>query len=70
MPKKLRELKAMLLKAGFDCKPGKGSHTRWRHPLLPEHPLTLSGRDGSDVKRYLEKEVEFRLQLLKERQNS
>ncbi|MEO0534515.1 MAG: type II toxin-antitoxin system HicA family toxin [Cyanobacteria bacterium P01_A01_bin.123] len=70
MPKKIRELKAMLLKAGFDCKPGQGSHTRWRHSLLPEHPLTLSGKDGSDAKPYIEKEVEFRLRLLEERKQS
>jgi predicted RNA binding protein YcfA (HicA-like mRNA interferase family) len=34
MPKKVRELKAMLRKAGFFVKPGKGSHTVWGHPAL------------------------------------
>ncbi|MFN6513960.1 MAG: type II toxin-antitoxin system HicA family toxin [Nostoc sp. CreGUA01] len=29
MPKKIRELKAMLLKAGFTYRSGKGSHTVW-----------------------------------------
>jgi predicted RNA binding protein YcfA (HicA-like mRNA interferase family) len=33
MPKKIRELKAMLRKAGFRWRPGKGSHTIWEHPL-------------------------------------
>jgi predicted RNA binding protein YcfA (HicA-like mRNA interferase family) len=69
MPKKIRELKEALLKAGFTWKVGKGSHTRWRHKLLPEYPLTISGKDGSDARRYLEKEVELRLRLLKERES-
>jgi predicted RNA binding protein YcfA (HicA-like mRNA interferase family) len=32
MPKKIKELKAMLLKEGFTLKSGKGSHTKWYHP--------------------------------------
>jgi len=39
---KIRELKAILLKAGFTYRPGKGSHTVWSHPLL-EDSVTLSG---------------------------
>jgi hypothetical protein len=27
MPKKIRELKSILMKAGFTYRPGKGSHT-------------------------------------------
>ena len=34
MPKKIRELKNILRKAGFSEKSGKGSHTKWTHPLL------------------------------------
>jgi hypothetical protein len=36
MPKKIRELKRMLLKAGFELLPGrgKGSHCVYKHPLL------------------------------------
>ena len=56
MAKKNRELKAMLLKAGFTSRPGKGSHTVWSHPKL-EHSLTLSGNDGDDARKYLEKSV-------------
>mgnify|MGYP005853153569 CR=1 FL=1 len=56
MPKKIRELKSLLLKAGFVCEPGKGSHTKWSHSLLVGK-LTLSGKDGDDAKRYQEKDV-------------
>jgi len=57
MPKKIRELKSLLLKAGFNYRPGKGSHTIWSHPLLPGEPVTVAGKDGDDAKLYLEKEV-------------
>jgi predicted RNA binding protein YcfA (HicA-like mRNA interferase family) len=56
MAKKIRELKAMLLKAGFTYRSGKGSHTVWSHPQL-EYSLTLSGKDGNDADRYQEKDV-------------
>jgi predicted RNA binding protein YcfA (HicA-like mRNA interferase family) len=59
MPKKIRELKEMLLSAGFTWRPGKGSHTNWFHPGAER--LTLSGKDGSDAKRYQEQEVAKRL---------
>jgi predicted RNA binding protein YcfA (HicA-like mRNA interferase family) len=62
MPKKIRELKAMLLKAGCMSEPGKGSHTKWKHPLI-NRKIVLSGKDGTDAKRYQEKEV---MQLLKD----
>ncbi|MEH2121506.1 type II toxin-antitoxin system HicA family toxin [Nostoc sp.] len=56
MPKKIRELKAMLFKAGFTYRSGKGSHTVWNHPLL-FYSLILSGKDGADADRYQEKDV-------------
>ncbi len=65
MPKKIRELKSLLLRAGFTWSPGKGSHTKWLHPLLPGE-LTLSGKDGDDAKPYQEKDVNNALQRLKE----
>lgn len=64
MPKKIRELKSMLKKAGFVYRSAKGSHTRWYHPLLPEDPITISGKDGDDAKTYLEKEVNQKLTKL------
>ncbi len=51
MSKKIRELKAMLNKAGFTETSGKGSHTKWLHPLFLGR-ITLSGKDGNDAKPY------------------
>lgn len=65
MPKKIRELKAILLKAGFSYRPAKGSHTFWTHPLMPEEPVTIAGKDGDDAPRYLEKQVNNVLKKLK-----
>jgi predicted RNA binding protein YcfA (HicA-like mRNA interferase family) len=57
MPKKIRQLKAMLRRAGFTRRPGKGSHTVWTHPRTPGKSVTVAGQDGDDAKPYLEKEV-------------
>ncbi len=57
MPKKIRELKAMLKKAGFTMRVGKGSHTNWYHPRYPGR-ITIAGNDGADARRYLEIEVQ------------
>nr|WP_216634605.1 type II toxin-antitoxin system HicA family toxin [Gloeomargarita lithophora] len=51
MPKKIRELKQLLRKAGFEELPGKGSHTNWIHPLYPGK-ITVFGKDGADAKSY------------------
>ncbi|PZO17872.1 MAG: hypothetical protein DCF25_10515 [Leptolyngbya foveolarum] len=56
MPKKIRELKQLLRKEGFKEVPGKGSHTNWVHPLYPGK-ITVSGKNGSDAKRYQENDV-------------
>lgn len=65
MPKKIRELKAMLRKAGFFQRSGKGSHTVWEHPKLQDK-LTLSGKDGDDAQRYQEMDVREFLRKLRE----
>lgn len=65
MPKKIRELKAMLKKAGFSEHSGKGSHTKWLHSLYPGR-VTLSGKDGDDAKPYQEKEVKEAIKLIKQ----
>jgi predicted RNA binding protein YcfA (HicA-like mRNA interferase family) len=57
MPKKIRELKAMLKKAGFRWRPAKGNHTVWTHHNWPGRKITISGNDGNDAKKYLEKDV-------------
>jgi len=56
LPNKIRDLKSMLRKAGFVQRAGKGSHTVWSHPDLPD-VVVLSGNDGSDAKPYQEKDV-------------
>ena len=68
MPKKVRELKAMLRKAGFTWRPGKGSHTVWKHPLLIA-TVTISGNDGDDAERYQENDVKDILKQLRETKN-
>jgi predicted RNA binding protein YcfA (HicA-like mRNA interferase family) len=58
MPRKIRELRADLRKAGYRQVKGggKGSHTKWRHPLVPGS-VTVAGNDGDDAKRYQEDDV-------------
>ena len=68
MPKKIRELKAMLRKAGFSYRPGKGSHTFWVHTALTER-ITLSGADGDDAQLYQVKDVQRILRKLREMQD-
>ncbi len=65
MPPKIRQLKAALSKAGFLFRPGKGSHTVWTHPALPEVEITLAGNDGNDAKPYQVKDVQKNLERLK-----
>jgi predicted RNA binding protein YcfA (HicA-like mRNA interferase family) len=67
MPKKLRELKAMLLQAGFSFRAGKGSHTVWKHPKLAIR-ITLSGKDGDDARPYQERDVADAVRLAKEQE--
>jgi predicted RNA binding protein YcfA (HicA-like mRNA interferase family) len=69
MPKKVRELKTILEKAGFIYRPAKGSHTFWTHPLIPEEPVTVAGKDGDDAPKYLEKQVNRVLKKLEEIKN-
>ncbi|MEH1906603.1 MAG: type II toxin-antitoxin system HicA family toxin [Nostoc sp.] len=74
MPRKIRELKAQIAREGFVYLPkrGKGSHERWRHPLLKK-TLTIPGKDGDDVPIYLEKQLTSlltQLQQLREDEDS
>lgn len=57
MPRKIRQLKADLRKAGAYQVSQEGSHGKWRHPLIPTMTLILSGHDGDDAKPYQEKTV-------------
>ena len=65
MPKKIRELKSMLQRAGFLMRAGKGSHTVWSHTLL-EDSITISGNDGDDAKPYQEKDVRQSIRKVEE----
>ncbi len=58
MPRKIRELKRDLQRAGYHQVPGggKGSHTKWKHPLVPG-AVDLSGADGDDAHYYQEKQI-------------
>jgi hypothetical protein len=71
MPKKIRELKAMVAKVGYVLQPGwgKGSRTFWKHPLLPEEPPTIPGKDGDDAPLYLERNIQRVLKKLEEIEN-
>ena len=72
MPRKIRELKAQIAREGFVFLPkrGKGSHERWRHPLL-QKTLTIPSKDGDDAPPYLEKQLaKLLIELEKLRENS
>lgn len=69
MPKKIRELRQLLKKAGFQQVPGKGSHTNWIHPLY-SGKVTISGKDGSDAKLYQEKEIRQAIQEVNRRKEN
>ena len=67
-------MKAQIAREGFVYLPkrGKGSHERWRHPLLNK-TMTIPGKDGSDVPPYLEKQLAqllAQLEDLKEEEDS
>jgi predicted RNA binding protein YcfA (HicA-like mRNA interferase family) len=66
MPRKIRELKADLKRSGFIRLKGrgKGSHSRWLHPWMPDDRVTLCGKDGADAPVYLERQVMEKLKRL------
>jgi len=65
MPRKIRELKADLRRAGFVMRPGKGSHTVWEHPAIARG-VPISGRDSDDAHDYQEKDVRAALARVRE----
>jgi predicted RNA binding protein YcfA (HicA-like mRNA interferase family) len=67
MPPKIRELKSMLRKAGFDQRNAKGSHTRWVHSTFRDLYVTISGQDDADAKPYQEDQVATAIQSANER---
>jgi predicted RNA binding protein YcfA (HicA-like mRNA interferase family) len=64
MPRKIRQLKADLRKAGAYQVSQEGSHTKWNHLAIPKIIVILAGHDGDDAKPYQEKVVrEFLWQI-------
>jgi predicted RNA binding protein YcfA (HicA-like mRNA interferase family) len=59
VPRKIRQLKADLKRAGFIERRdrGKGSHTTWVHSERTKVSVTLAGHDGDDAQAYQEKQV-------------
>ncbi len=70
MPRKIRQLKTDLRKAGVYQVSQEGSHTKWKHPLVPASMLILSGHDGDDAKPYQEKAVRDLLREIAEARRS
>lgn len=64
MPRKIRQLKADLRKAGAYQTSQRGSHTKWKHPLIGAKVVILSGHDGDDVNFYQEQDVRTFLQAI------
>ena len=59
MPPKIRELIKRLEKAGFKNRGGKGSHRNFIHKK--GIAITISGKVGSDAKKYQENEVKRKI---------
>ena len=59
MPTKIKELIKQLEKAGFQNRGEKGSHRNFIHPK--GLAITISGKVGSDAKRYQEAEVKRKI---------
>ncbi len=55
MPPKIKELIKMLEFTGFKNRGGKGGHKNYKHPSGIN--ITISGKLGSDAKRYQEGDV-------------
>lgn len=70
MPRKLRQLRADLRRAGFSVDHQRGSHQVWKHPLIPGVSANLAGADGADAKPYQEQGVRTALQRLVETQRN
>ena len=55
MPRKIRQLVTDLERAGFVNRGGKGSHRNFVHST--GKVVTVAGKSGDDVPRYLEKQA-------------
>lgn len=66
MPRKVRELRAELRRAGFAPDHQTGSHQVWKHPLISGVSVNVAGHDGADAKPYQEREVKEAIRRLNE----
>ena len=57
MPRKLRQLRSDLRRAGWGIDRQSGSHQIWKHPLVPGTEVNLAGADGQDAHPYQERDV-------------
>ena len=65
MPRKVRELIRDLKKVGFyEISGGKGSHRKFTH-VDYNGAVTVSGKLGSDVKTYQEKQIRQAIESVK-----
>lgn len=64
MPRKVRQLKADLRRAGAVQAAHEGSHTKWTHPLVAGMLIELSGHDGDDAKPYQERDLRVALKRI------
>ena len=65
MPRKVRELIKDLKQAGFyEIPGGKGSHRKFTHDNYAG-AVTISGKLGSDVKTYQEKQIRKAIEIVK-----
>lgn len=57
MPRKGRQLKADLRKAGFLPARQKGSHVVWKHERYPDTTVNLALGDGDEARYYQEDDI-------------
>ena len=65
MPRKIRQLKVDLRHAGAHKVSERGDHEKWKHPLVSDYYVELSGADGDDAQRYQENQVRELLRRVK-----
>lgn len=65
IPRNIREPRADLRRAGFFLHRTRGTHTMWKHSLLPGIGANIAGKDGADAKSYQEDEVRLALAALR-----
>lgn len=66
MPRKVRQLKADLQRAGASIVRQRGSHATWRHPAIPGVLVEMAGHDGDDAQPYQERDVREALRRIAE----